>query len=437
MNTRRSRRWIAAAGVTIALASPASAQDASSFFDDSTMHELRLLAHSDDWKRLQATFLENTYYPADIDWNGIRARNVGIRSRGNGSRNDTKPGLRVDIDRYVSDQRFLGLKSFVLDNVTQDDSLIKERVAMRLFDRLGLVTPREAHVRLYVNNQFFGVYVIVESVDKDLIARTMQPQSTGTTGNQIERNGVLFEYKWHYPFYFSYLGPDLQQYSELFEPKTHELDPPDTLYGPLENLCRLITESSDADFMDVVGAYLDLRQWVRYVAAENFVAENDGMLGGWGVNNFYLYRLERTTVSRVIAWDKDNAFFRADLPIWSGTMDNVLMRRAMAVPELRALYLGTLSEAAQLAATPPAAEEGRGWLEFEIDRAALQIQDWVRLDRAKPQSNEAFDTEVERLRVFARMRSAFVECQVSNALTTDDQLRECLLPSDAVPAATR
>ena len=54
----------------------------------------------------------------------------------------------------------------------------------------------------------------------------------------------------------------------------------------------------------------------------------------------------------------------------------------------------------------------------------------------KPQSNEAFDTEVERLRVFARVRSAFIECQVSNALTTAGELRECLLPSDASAAAT-
>ena len=38
--------------------------------------------------------------PADVTWNGITVHNVGIRSRGLGSRSSTKPGLRVDFDRY-------------------------------------------------------------------------------------------------------------------------------------------------------------------------------------------------------------------------------------------------------------------------------------------------------------------------------------------------
>ena len=54
-------------------------------------------------------------------------RNVGIRSRGMGSRSGIKPGLRVDFDRYTTDQKFLGLKSFILRNNTQDASNMRER----------------------------------------------------------------------------------------------------------------------------------------------------------------------------------------------------------------------------------------------------------------------------------------------------------------------
>ena len=46
-----------------------------------------------DWDKLKAAFQENTYYPADVTWNGQTVRNVGIRSRGLGSRSATKPGL--------------------------------------------------------------------------------------------------------------------------------------------------------------------------------------------------------------------------------------------------------------------------------------------------------------------------------------------------------
>ena len=93
--------------------------------------------HSQDWEKLKQNFQENTYYPADLQWNGQTVRNSGIRSRGLGSRSATKPGLRVDFDRYSSDQTFLGLKSVVLDNLTQDKSGVRESVTMRLYRAAG------------------------------------------------------------------------------------------------------------------------------------------------------------------------------------------------------------------------------------------------------------------------------------------------------------
>ena len=93
------------------------------FFDDSVVHELRLWINSRDWETLKTNFLSNAYYPADLEVEDRRrSANVGIRSRGNGSRSGFKPGLRVDIDRYSTSQKFLGMKSFVLRNNTQDPS---------------------------------------------------------------------------------------------------------------------------------------------------------------------------------------------------------------------------------------------------------------------------------------------------------------------------
>ena len=122
------------------------------------LQRIELWLNESDWAKLKAAFQENTYYPADVTWNGQTVRNVGIRSRGLGSRSATKPGLRVDFDRYSSGQQFLGLKSFVLDNLTQDLSGIKETVAMRFFTRLGIPAPRETHTRLFVNGRYAGLY---------------------------------------------------------------------------------------------------------------------------------------------------------------------------------------------------------------------------------------------------------------------------------------
>jgi hypothetical protein len=167
----------------------------------------------------------------------------------------------------------------------------------------------------------------------------------------------------------------------------------------------------DADFEAAVARRIDLDQFVRYVAVENFLADFDGMLGAWGMNNFYLYRTEANGIAQVIAWDRDNAFSASDYPIWRNVEENVLMRRAMAVPRLRELYLATLEACAGLAAEPT--DAGPGWLAREVEVVAGQIREAVAADRARPHDMEAFDREVAHLRQFADWRPPYVLCEVS------------------------
>jgi spore coat protein CotH len=127
-----------------AAATTAAAQSSDELFNPAALQRVDILMHSQDWEKLKQNFQENTYYRADLAWNGQTARNSGIRSRGLGSRSATKPGLRVDFDRYATDQTFLGLKSIVLDNLTQDSSGVRESVTMRMFARIGVPAPRES-----------------------------------------------------------------------------------------------------------------------------------------------------------------------------------------------------------------------------------------------------------------------------------------------------
>jgi spore coat protein CotH len=164
-------------------------------FDPNTVQDILLTVNTRDWTELKERYRENVYYQADLRWRGEVVRNVGIRSRGRGSRSETKPGLRVDFNRYVSGQQFLGLKSIVLDNLTQDPSMLKERVVMRFFAEMGMPAPRVAHVRLLVNNTFAGLYTVVESIDKDFLKRTLN-----------ENDGYLYEFTHTDPYGIDYMG---------------------------------------------------------------------------------------------------------------------------------------------------------------------------------------------------------------------------------------
>src|SRR5262245_3604986 len=100
--------WLVLAGAWTASAQ--TPDPADPFFDDTVVHEIRLAINTKDWNTLKSNYLLNDYYPCDFKWGSVTVRNVGIRSRGTGSRSGVKPGLRVDFDRYTTNQKFLGLK---------------------------------------------------------------------------------------------------------------------------------------------------------------------------------------------------------------------------------------------------------------------------------------------------------------------------------------
>ena len=376
----------------------AAAQTADDLFSRQDLQRVDLWLHSSDWAKLKAEFLTNTYYPADLTWNNQTVRNVGIRSRGRGSRHPHKPGLRVDFDRYTTKQTFLGVKSLVLDNLTQDPSGVHETVAMALYARLGVPAPREIHTRLYVNNEYIGVYVIVESIDKDFLTRVF-----GSIGDDTQNDGYLYEFKWMDDWKFTYLGSGLGEYKLRFEPTTHESKSDEELYRPIETLIRMVNETPPGQF-SAVRDRLDIPAVIRFIAAQSFLAETDGFLGAFGINNLYLYRLENSNVHTLIAWDTDNTFHSLDYPSVPDVA-NALWQKLTAVPEYAALYRAELARAAEMAAQDD-------WLNTEIIRQVQRVDEAMKEDTYKPYSNERYSGAAGDMLNYARARIAFVTCEL-------------------------
>jgi spore coat protein CotH len=399
-------------------ASSARAQSMDEFFDDSVIHDIRITINSKDWAALKEKYLENIFYPTTLTWRGLIVRNVGIRSRGLGSRSNVKPGLKFDIDYYEANQTFLGMKSFVLDNLVQDPSMLRERLSMAFFRRMGLPAPREAYARLFVNDSFAGLYAIVEPIDKAFLGRTFGADAEGGT----ENDGYLFEYDYAREYKFEYLGSNLDEY-KMFDPKTHEKNAAAQIWGPIEDMIQAFNETPDQLFVRDVSPYVDLRLFTSHIAIENFLAENDGILGYAGLNNFYLYRFEDAQRCQFLAWDKDNTFHSVDFNIMERAGDNVLSRRTLALPQYRNEYLNTLLAAADSSLEPDPDmpekdEDGNpvarpGWLEREIVRQYNQIRTLARGDTFKPNSNDEFEAAIEHLLNFARGRAAFVRSEVA------------------------
>jgi spore coat protein CotH len=386
---------------------PAPVSPADAFFDDSVVHSLYLSINGRDWQSLRENYLDNSYYPCALTWNNQIVRSVGIRSRGTGSRSGVKPGLRVDFDYYTTGQTFLGLKSFILRNQTQDPSNMHERISMGLFRRMGVKTSREAFTKLYINNVYSGVYSIVESVDKGFLQKSFD-----------DNEGHLYKYDYNttdLPYYFEDRGTAPSTYvPHPFKPETKEDDPEPE---KIADFVRILNNDSEAVWRMTIDPYIDWENFLRHIAIETVLADQDGFNGDYGINNFYWYRLHNLRTFVWIPWDKSEAFKNGPAqPIFHNILDGVPARRnrlsgrAMTSPDLQDRYLDLLIEAAnalgQLDPATPA--DTRGWMEREIDREYAQIRDLVYSDTFKPFANEQFEADVAALKAFARERPSFV-----------------------------
>ena len=454
---RKAERVLASLVVALATASVAgqgqltppprvtSLADAQ-LFDDTVLQRIELQVNTRDWATLRANYQLNTYYPATFLWRGQAVRNVGIRSRGSGTRNGQKPGLLVDFDRYVGGQRFLGLKALVLDNHLQDPSAMREALTMAVHAKLGLPAPREALAEVYINGEFFGVYTLVENLDSVAMARIFgggsappllalpppagarpaptQPDPTpqlpaakprvpapATSAPAPESDGYLYEYNWLDYFYGTYPGIELQLYTAMLEAETREDESLEALYRPIERLFREVNEAPDDRFVERVGPLLDLEEYVRLAAVQAYMADNDGIVGSYGMNNFYLYRPAEGGAHRIVPWDEDNAFRTADYPIDAEHARHVFMGRAMRVPELRDLFVRTLESVVQLAEARETAE-GQPWLEREVTRRHALVAVRMQQDRVTPHSQADVSEAVSFNLDFARRRGNSVRDQL-------------------------
>lgn len=365
-------------------------------FASGDIQEVRLFVHSRDLEHLRARYLENTFYPADVQWGDARVRNVALRSRGGGSRTGTKPGLLLEFDRYVSGQRFGARRAVVLDNMWQDASMMREFIAMSVFAHMGQPAPLESYCRVYINGEYHGLYTIVEAIDADFLARTGADVRT-----------TLHEYHWTRPYRFEPLGDDLTTYKKLFEARTNTSSPAVSLYGPVQDAIAAINTPPGEHWRREVERYIDLPQVLTHAAIETFLSESDGLLGYDGINNLYLSRSPGESQHRIVPWDRDQSFQEIEASIFRRVDEHALIRRALTFPDLYSHFLDELERTARAAAG--------GWLEDQVRATAAMIEPLAAHETrsAFPAAERA--VAVAHLHEFARRRVSIVLQQVARA----------------------
>ena len=361
-------------------------------FDPALLHDARLEIDPQAWQALRRDYLSNQYYAANWSVDGVAVAQVGVRSRGSGSRSEQKPGLKIDFNKYVPSQEYYGYKSLVIDNLTQDASMLHERLAFVVFEAMGIASPRNAHARLTVNGEYWGLVGLVEPVSKPFLK-----------GRLGEDGGTLFDYEWLFPYDFSWLGPAPSGYVPLpFQPQTNE-DRPGVADG-LVAFIQAINETPLAGYAAAIGSRLDVDRFLTHVAVENALAEADGILGDQGLNNFYLYEYGQGNRFVFIPWDKDTSFSSGSWPLHRNLDQNVLTARLVADPAKLQLYAEAVTRATSSYVNPR-------WLTPQLETAYQQIRAAALADTRKPFSNGEFEAAVDGLRGVIAAREHDVAAQ--------------------------
>jgi spore coat protein CotH len=237
---------------------------------------------------------------------GTTFDNVGIRYKGNGTILDAtksvKKSLKIDLDRYGGKGTFQGMKSIILHSGVADPSKCRETLGYAMYRAAGVPAPRTGLAEVWLtvpgkyDKELLGVYTLIEPIDKGFLKETF-----GTDQGVLMKPEGLRE--------FADLGDDWAKYQKIYAPK----DPPTAEQAArVIAFARLVAKGDDTTFARDVGSFLDIDEYLRYLATTSYIANSDSFFGLG--HNFYLYLHPKTNKLRFFPWDVDRAF--ANLPIF-------------------------------------------------------------------------------------------------------------------------
>jgi hypothetical protein len=257
-----------------------------------------------------------TWVPASLGFEGVFFPLVGIRLKGFwGSRRafDRKAAFKISLNLYTGGQRLRGLRALCLNNMVQDCSTVHERVSHRVYRESGIPAPRTAHVALYMNGVYRGLYLNVEPIKHEFLERWFD-----------DPNGNLYDGD-----YRADVDPVGLWRMDLDEQGSEDVADRSDLIA----LSDFLNNPPSDDLVEELESMVEVDLFLRMTAIDAVTAHWDGYC--YNTNNFRMYHNPSTGRFTFIPWGTDQTFS------WTrGIYDcqGRVARWVLAVPSLRERY---------------------------------------------------------------------------------------------------
>lgn len=269
-------------------------------YDDATVPRVDIIISPDSLQWLYNNVnSDKDLYAMFVFQNGNRMDtidSIGFRLRGNTSRYSQKKSFKVSFNSFRKGGKYFGVEKLNLNGEHNDPSLMRAKVMWDIFRQMEIPAPRANHVQLYINGNFYGVYLNVEHVDENFVKSRFE-----------NKNGNLF--KCLYPADLDYLGSSSNAYKlkvdgrRVYDLKTNE-DADD--YSDLLRLVKVLNQTSNTNLVCDLGEIYNIYDYLKIMAVDMYCGNWDGYI--FNKNNYYLYHNSATGRMEYIPYDVDNTF---------------------------------------------------------------------------------------------------------------------------------
>ena len=138
-------------------------------FDTSRVHSIDIVM--DDWESFIETCENEEYSSCTVVIDGEKYANIGIRAKGNTSLSQVKQmdserySFKLEFDQYDSSKSYYGLDKLCLNNLIQDNTMMKDYLVYQMMADFGVDSPLCSYTYITVNGEDWGLYLAVEGVE--------------------------------------------------------------------------------------------------------------------------------------------------------------------------------------------------------------------------------------------------------------------------------
>lgn len=260
--------------------------------------------------------------------------NIGFRLRGNTSLYAQKKSFKVSFNTYIQGNKWLDLEKLNLIANQNDPSLIRAKLCWDAMREAGLPGARVSFVKVFVNEEYKGLYSNVEHIDENFAKKYFDNLGDGNL------------YKCLYPATLEYLGSNSNEYKlESGGRRIYELTTNDWVddYSDFARLVSVLNQTNDNDLICALSKQMNIENYIKYAALDVISGNWDGYI--YNKNNFYLYKNKLSNQFEYIPYDLDNSlgidwvnqnWTTRNIYNWApNSEDRPLFKRLMQNPEFK------------------------------------------------------------------------------------------------------